>query len=137
MHTAVRTTALTGLAALTLLGGTATAASAGDRGDDRDRRGSCTVELDTHNRGRVLEVDVDSRGVRADQAVARVDFDTRRGTSWVRVDLNRRGDGSVDVRVPRRADSVDVTVYIRGDRGRVVTCDASLDLDRRGDRFDV
>ena len=115
--------------------GTAAPAMAqdGDRGRDRDSRpGECSVTLDTSHRGRTLDIDVDASR-RAERAVAYVNFDSRRGDSRQRVDLDNRGDGSVSVDVPRRADSVDVTVVVReGRRDRVVTCDASLDLNRRG-----
>jgi hypothetical protein len=104
--------------------GFASPAQAQDRDRDRDR-GGCTVELDTRARGNILDIEVDGPR-RADDAVVRVDFDRGR-TVTRRIDLDRRGRGELSVRVPNRADDVEVDVFIRDGR-RVVRCDADLNL---------
>jgi hypothetical protein len=126
--------------ALMVLGTAAPAmAQDGDRGRNRDSRpGECSVSLDTNRRGTELTIDVDASR-RADNATVRTDFNTwrnrgdNRGDSWDRISLDRRGDGSLTVDVPRRADEVTVTVYVResGRRGGFVTCTDTLDLGRR------
>jgi len=104
--------------------GMAGPAAAQDRDRDRDR-GGCSVELDLRNRGNVLDIEVDGPR-RADDAVVRVDFDRGR-TVTRRIDLDRRGRGELSVRVPNRADDVEVDVFIRDGR-RIVRCDADLNL---------
>jgi hypothetical protein len=134
------TKALAATGGLLMVLGTAAPAMAqgGDdeRGRDRGSRpGECAVTLDTNRRGTELTIDVDGSR-RADRAVVRTNFDTRRnrGDSVDRISLDRRGDGNLTVNVPRRADEVTVTVYIResGRRGAFVSCTADLDLSRRG-----
>ena len=114
--------------------GTATVAVAAPGDRDRDRNG-CSVELDQRGRGNVLTVEVDGPR-RADRAAVRLDFERRgdRNDTTVRrvVDLDRRGEGTVRVQIPNRADSVDATVRISDGRRGFITCRADLDLNRRG-----
>jgi hypothetical protein len=127
-----------------LLAGFATPAMAqgGDderRGDRGSRPGECSVTLDQRGNSRQIDVEVDASRRAGDSAAVRLEFDRDRRrdvTDWVRIDLDRRGDGDARVRAPRRTDEVTATVYVRegGRRGGLVTCTATLDLDRRGPR---
>jgi len=109
-----------------------------ERGRDRGSRpGECSVTLDQRGNSRVFDVEVDASRRAGDTALVRLDFDRDRRrdvTEWIRVDLNRAGDGSERVRAPRLTDEVTATVYVREGRRGFVTCTADLDLDRRGPR---
>jgi len=136
MRTLSKAVALTG-STLMVVGMTAGPAMA-QNGDD-DRRSGCEVTLDQRGNSRQIDVAVDASRRAGDSAVVRLDFDRDRRrdtTQWIRVDLDRRGDGDARVRAPRRTDEVTATVYVRneGRRGGLVTCTATLDLDRRGPR---
>jgi len=138
MKASKRALAITG-SALMVMGMAAAPAMAqdGDRGRDRDSRpGECSVSLDTNRRGSELTIEVDASRRAGNFAVAFVNFDSRRGDSRERIALDRRGDGEATVDVPRRADEVTVTVYVResGRNGGLVSCTASLDDLRRGPR---
>ena len=107
---------------------------------DRDSRpGECSVTLDQRGNSRQIDVAVDASRRAGDSALVRLDFDRDRRrdqTQWVRIDLDRQGDGDERVRAPRLTDEVTATVYVResGRRGGLVSCTATLDLDRRGPR---
>jgi hypothetical protein len=109
------------------LGGTG-AAVAQEGDNNRDRQ--CSIELDRDRNTLTVDVNTSARNARHFARVS-ADFDTRRdrgdNVEWVRLD--RRGDAEgIEFRIPRRADSVDVTVRVGGTR---ISCDESLELDRR------
>lgn len=112
----------------------------GDRfGNDRGGRFTeCTVTLERNRRG-TLDVSVDaSRFAAGRNARVTVDFtsDGRRdrGDTVERAALDRRGDVDLSFAIPRRANSVDVSVNVRGSR---ISCTGTLNLDRgRGGGWD-
>lgn len=117
------------LASVALIAGPAVAQDDDDFRGDRGDRG-CTVELSQDRRTLTVEVDA-ARRARGHVARVEADFDTNRNrgddTEWVR--LNRRGNATVDFRIPRRADEVTVSVRIRNSR---IDCeDVTLDLTPR------
>lgn len=107
----------------------------GDRfGNDRGGRFTeCTVTLERNDRNRgTLDVKIDaSRFAAGRNARVTVDFtsDGRRdrGDTVERAALDRRGDVDLSFAIPRRANSVDVSVNVRGSR---ISCTGTLNLDR-------
>lgn len=133
-----RIIALTG-SALMVVGMSVSGAGAASA-HDRDRPGfghrpdrpspSCTVELDKDRRGN-LDVDVATNVRGANRAVVVADWDGRLiRDDRALVSLNRRGNGSTELNIPRRANGVEVTAYISDGRRGFVKCTNSLDLRR-------
>jgi hypothetical protein len=118
-----------------LLAGFAAPAMANHHDDDDDRRGddrrgsrSCSIDLDQNRRTLDIELNTNQRN---GTAWVTIDFDTPRGDRGdqrVRVSLDRRGDAEGSVRIPARADSVEVSARVLGTG---ISCDEDLDLDRR------
>lgn len=113
----------------TTVAATPASAREGDR-QWRDRSSVTECSIDLNQNRRTLEVDVRSDGNSQDNARVVVDFDTRRGDERQGVTLSGHGNAELDFAIPRRADSVDVTVWIGGRRSGV-TCTNTLAIEGR------
>jgi hypothetical protein len=133
MHKATKgAIALTGSALMIVTAVAPASARDGERRyRDRSEVTECTVDLNQNRR--TLEVDVRSDGNAQDNALVVVDFvDTRRdrGDERQRVALSGHGNAELDFRIPRRAETVEVTTYIGGRRDGI-SCTNTLTVEGR------